>query len=102
MQYKTTLLTGYYSNYQALADVVKPNMEAYCQKQGYQLACELLPADSPYGFWKLEFIYWLFKYGNTDLIFCTDLDVLITNMNIKIESFIDDESDFYVTRDING
>lgn len=102
MPFKTTLLTGYYENYQTLADIVNPNMESYCQKQGYKFYCECLSANIPYGFWKLEFIHWAFEYGDVDLVLCTDLDVLITNSDIKIESFVDDDHDFYLTKDVNG
>ncbi len=102
MQYKTTLLTGHYENYQPLAEIVRPVFQKYCDKQGYKLECELLRNDVPYGFWKLEYIQWLLKYGNTDLIFCTDLDVLITNHTKKVEDFIDEKHDFYITKDVNG
>jgi hypothetical protein len=102
MPFKTTVISGYYSNYQSLSDVVKPNAKKYCEKQGYELACQLLPDGVPYGYWKLEFTLWALKYGNTDLVLCMDLDTLITNHNIRVDSFLDTDHDFYVTCDVNG
>jgi len=45
-----------------------------------------------------------FKYllgTDVEAIFYIDADVLITNFNIGVEDFLDNEHDLYLTRDVN-
>lgn len=109
MQYNAGILTAYYMetpghhNYQLLADIVVPNMMRYTEKNKYQAIVYTIPITSmQYGFEKLRLVKQEFERGEVDLFLCTDLDVLITNHNVRIESFTDNEHDFYLTRDING
>lgn len=103
MPLKIGLLTAYYDNYKPLANIVVPNLQGYCQKQGYGLYDYVLPQEGiHYSFKRVEMLRKLFDYHKIDVIFCTDIDILITNYNIKIESFLSDQHDFFITKDVNG
>lgn len=81
-----------------LGNLVIPNMQAYCKKHGYHFDIWVIPPK--FEFEKIKMILNLLEDG-IDTIFCLDLDTLITNHNIKVESFLDDDHDFYLTKDIN-
>lgn len=103
MPLKIGLLTAYYENYKSLANLVVPNLQGYCMKQGYGLYNYILPEEGAhYSFKRMEMLRKLFDYHKIDVILCTDIDILITNYNIKIESFLDDKHDFFITKDVNG
>lgn len=109
MQYKIGILTAYYmetpghDNYQPLANIVVPNLGKYAEKNKYTAIVYQIPMTSlQYGFEKFRLIKHEFERGEVDLLLCTDLDVLITNHSTRIESFVDDQHDFYMTRDVNG
>jgi hypothetical protein len=100
---KIGLLTAYYNNYKPLANIVVPNLQGYCIKQGYGLYDYVLPQEgSHYSFKRLEMLKKIFSYHDIGVMLCTDIDILITNYNIKIESFLDDKHDFYICKDVNG
>lgn len=100
---RTGVLTAYYENYKPLADIVVPNLEDYCIRHNYLFCTYIFPSSGVhYSFKRIKAIRDLLNNEDIDLILCLDIDVLITNHNIKIESFIDSEHDFYITKDING
>ena len=89
-------------DWQYLAYATHRNICAYCFKHRYGFIA--VESRIPYdGYQKIEAI--LEQFGsiiNSLVIMCVDLDVLITNYNIKIEDFLDDEHDFYICKDYNG
>jgi len=93
------VLTTQSESWKNLGDLVIPNMEAYCNKQGYKLIVHSIP--STFEFYKINAIYAALDLFGYDLVFCLDLDTLITNHNIRFETFVDTEHDFYITQDIN-
>lgn len=99
-----TILTLYFDNYQPLADIVLPNLREYCRKHDYHFYHyqEKNRDGVSYGFSKLELLLLVLYENKHDYIFVTDLDIFITNPEIKIESFIDDQHDFFITEDVNG
>lgn len=100
-----TLLTVHSPNWKPLADVTLPAWRAYCQKHEYSLIANIVPDNSEryYGWLRLEDLYdYLFVYNLAETFFCFDCDAIVTNPEITIESLIDDEHDFYITRDVNG
>lgn len=100
---KIGLLTAYYDNYKPLAEIVVPNLQGYCRKHEYGFYNYILsPLGAHYSFKRIKMLRELFSYEAIDIIFCTDIDILITNHNIKIESFLDNKHDFYITKDVNG
>lgn len=94
----------YTESWQPMADIVSPTAEAYCTKHGYKLTVKKYP--EPYyptfGYNKFKEIDYSFNEGGVDVIMSMDLDALITNHNITIESFLDDNNDFYICEDVNG
>lgn len=99
---KIGLLTAYYPNYKQLADIVLPNLQEYCIKHGYGFYDYVLPeVGVHFSFKRMKMLRELMNY-NTDVILCTDIDILITNYNIKIESFLDSKHDFFIAKDVNG
>jgi hypothetical protein len=100
---RTAILTVYTDNYMPLADVVIPVLQQYCVKNDYDLyTYNITGTEVYYGYKKIEKLVSLLESNEVDLILCIDLDVLITNHSIKIESFIDNNHDFYITEDVNG
>jgi hypothetical protein len=96
------VLTSYYANYKSLADLVIPNLQGYCRKNDYVFYNYMLPEGGlHFSFKRMKMLRELLNYG-ANIILCTDIDILITNYNIKIESFLDDKHDFYITKDVNG
>ena len=99
----TAIVTAYDDNYRPLAETVMPNSIEYCAKHGYGLFNYKLEDSEVYsGFQKIEKLLNLLLFGGVDLVWCIDIDVLITNHNIHIEKFIDTKHDFYITKDVNG
>lgn len=101
---RVVVLSVYWSNYQPLADLVLPNISSYCNRHGYELVtiCKGGQFQSNSGFEKIKVIRELFEEGNIDLIWCPDLDIIVTNPEIKLESFLEERKDFYICEDING
>jgi len=97
------LVTFYHSNYATLADLVLPNMRAYCERHGYSFLpqCDGY-GDGPIGFQKMRYLKELLARDAFDAALVTDLDVLITNPDRRIEEFFDDSGDYFVTKDVNG
>jgi hypothetical protein len=93
-----TITTAHSDAWQDLADITVPNMARYCKKQSYSFELGKILAACTY--WKIQKIYELFELGS-GIVFYLDLDALITNHNIRVESFLDEDHDFYITQDIN-
>lgn len=90
----------YTPDWQELADVVLPNIREYAARHGYEVFVRIDP--QPYnGFSKFTLLNYLFKVVKVDVVLSMDLDSNITNHNVTIESFLEDEKDFYICQDIN-
>lgn len=92
-----SVLTTASHSWQELADLVIPVMYSYCKKNGYGFEVKFIPPT--FEFHKIKAI--LSALETSNVVFCLDLDTLITNHNIKFESFLDADHDFYITQDIN-
>lgn len=97
------VFTFYTPSFQALADVTLPNIRRYCDRHGYDLM-----AHCGGEFGASEMLIGLRKTGMAcsllplfDALFVIDIDVLITNHTIRLESFLDDEHIFFVAHDDN-
>ncbi len=98
---KILLQILYTESWSELAEVVLPNMIDYCKVRGYSYSPHLSP--EPYeGFDKISTIYDTFNLYDIDVIFSRDMDTLITNFHTKVEDFLEDGKDFYITKDFNG
>lgn len=86
-----------YSNLHELAELTMPNKLEYCITNGYRLEThelggEGLNIDGRYTFRRMGFVLEKLKNGEWDKydwIWVCGLDVVITNMNIKLESIAD-------------
>lgn len=94
----TALITTASLSWRNLANLVVPIQIEYCNKHKYVHIQRTVPSE--FEFHKIKAVIEVLDEG-TDLVFCLDLDTLITNHNIKIESFLDAKHDFYITQDIN-
>jgi len=88
----------YTKSFRDLARIVVPNIVDYCVKRGYNW--NILWLDEPYdAFEKIRHIQRLFEADEADVVMSLDCDLLITNYDIKVEDFLDEEHDFYVCKD---
>jgi hypothetical protein len=90
---------SYTQNWQEIADIVIPVFSEYCSRQRYSLFTTIDEYDRYSGQFKLYNIKNLLPYY--DIVFSFDCDVLITNFNIKLETFIEDGADFFVCEGMN-
>jgi len=79
-----------------LAALTIPNKQEYCRINGYEfqsheLGGEGINIEGKYGYRRMGFVLDKLKQGGWDWIWVCGLDVLITNMNVKLESIIDDK-----------
>ncbi len=93
-------------DWQELADIVLPRWKEYADKHGYVLKVVNGESKTKYPHYPFQRTELALEYSNElkegDYLFIADLDVLITNPEIKIESFIDSEHDLFFTQDINN
>lgn len=94
-------------NMKLLRECTFPNKQAYCDKHGYTFIGKTdvfrmeKDKEPRNGSWaKLPFVLELMSEFTH--IFCIDADAVITNMDVKIESLIDDDHNFWVCNDQNG
>jgi len=103
-----TLCAYFTPSFHALSEVTVPNIRRYCDRHGYRLLFwsdvdRPDGDDRPLGFRKTERVLELLRASAAGDILCViDLDLLITNQTIRLESFLDDEHDLFFTHDVNG
>jgi hypothetical protein len=102
---RIVFFTEYGSNYKEIASHTVPVMKGYCARHGYIFReLKLEGNGNEYYYKKHEYISELFL-EDIDAVFYLDVDAMPTNFNIKIESFLDNEYDFYITEhcgELNG
>lgn len=83
-----------------MAGVTVPVLEMYCEKHGYSLS---VYKHNQYEFYngkeKISQVLEVCEDGDVALVL--DADTIITNPNIKIEDFINDKQDFYITNHLD-
>ncbi len=95
------ILTHYTENWQSLAEITLPVLTEYCEKYGYELCVRKVPEYSVYsGVDKLEMINRNLFYGDIGLVL--DCDTLLTNFNTKVEDFLEDGKDWYMSEGLNA
>lgn len=96
---KICLLMLYTESWIDLSKIVISNVQSYAKKHGY---------DTHIGMYKKEFsgfekIKWSkISLERCDVVWSLDMDTLITNHEIKLESFLDVSHGFYICKDYNG
>lgn len=77
------------------------NKRDYCRNHGYEFICKKKFDETRHPSWsKIPFTQQCLP--NCDWLFWSDADALVTNFSIKLESLVDPDYDFLVTKDING
>src|SRR5690242_19869072 len=89
----------YTKDWEELADIVIPNVEIYAAKHGYELVAKKYNQRFS-GYEKLIHVKELLT--ECGAVWSLDLDTLITNHNIKIESFLHTHSGLFICKDVNG
>ncbi len=105
-----TLLSHYLpterENYQRLADILLPNRDKYCARHGYVHHVHSGPyrdATLYYAVQRLHLLLDLMKSPNaTDAYWVLNIQSIITNPTIKVESFLTEGRDFFAHSDINA
>lgn len=96
---KIVCCTYYSPSHKELADICLPNLFEYCSRHGYYMWVENIENDK-WEYVKHETFKVLFE-KEFDVIWYRDIDSVITNMSATITDFIDDEHDFFITKDFN-
>lgn len=98
-----TALVAYTESFDALADVTVPVLRKYCHRQGYDLIVHrggFGDQSRQFGFQKTELVASLLP--GTGSLFVVDVDTMITNHDVRLESFMECDADVFFTRDCNG
>ena len=96
---KFAVATLYMDNYLVLANLVNPNKESYCKLHNYDYL-KKTSNFSHLGFDKIRFLRE--NIGSYNWIWWQDLDSIVTNDKIKIESIIDNDFDIILSYDRCG
>ena len=110
MASNTALLSFFTSDYQPLHDLNGPVKDAYCAKQGHKHIVKVAPyqpRDLYYAFDRLYFLRDLLFGGlpegeGIDTVLVMNGHAQVMNHNVLVESFLDADHDFYITKDISG
>lgn len=102
-KYNIAFVSVYDKKYKYLYDLTNKNKNDYCDKHGYD--CKFYSFENPdstkhaaYS----KFLAVLDCLPYYDWVFYSDIDSIIMNHEIKIEDFIDENYDLFVTYDINS
>jgi hypothetical protein len=101
---KVAVFTVYNKDYSDIAKVTLPVMERYTQKHGYDFYQMFLKEGTHWAYKKHELFKDAVKFS-ANVFFYLDIDCLITDLNRKVESFLDEEHSLFITEDkteING
>ena len=95
------VLLHYTPNWKEIANITIPIAKEYCKKHGYKFSAYDCIAYGQYdGKEKLNHILYEWKAG--DVCMVMDADTMITNHGIKIEDFIDDSHDLYISKHVGN
>lgn len=92
------ILQHYTPSFKPLIDFSRPIHEEYCKIHGYELVIKECEYEKYDGLQKLKMFHESLNMGDIGLII--DADALITNLTVKIESFIEEDYDFFFTGDV--
>ncbi len=98
---KIAVTTFFTNSYEPLAEITIPVLRKWCSKHDYHISVHIINNDTFPHFIKTNDAKRLLNEG-FDIVFAIENDILITNLNCKIEDFINDTHDFFLTKDMNG
>lgn len=101
-----TVLTQYSPSYDEVATINLPPREAYCVRHGYRHIVQRGPFHDAGLYYAIDRLYLLLdlmgRADSTKFYWVVNVPTVLTNHTIKLESFVDDEHDFYIHRDVNA
>lgn len=101
-----TVLTHYSPSYDEVAAINLPGRTAYCQRHGYAHCMKRGHYYDPNLYYAIDRLYLLLDQmaiaQEGRFFWVVNIPTIITNHTIKLESFVDDEHDFYIHRDVNA
>ena len=94
----------YTPNYDSWAPIVIDNTATYCNKHGYKFYHKRIeyPQDRHPAWYRIPFIIELFRNEEVDWIFWSDIDSLIMNHSISIESFLKEDKNLVMASQGRG
>lgn len=93
------IITNYTYSFKEIIDIVSPSIIQYCETHSYNYILTKYER-SLKDFDKIKKVN---EYLNDyDFIWALDGDAIITNHTIAVESFLDDEHELFLCKDING
>ena len=94
----------YTPNYDSWAPIVIDNTETYCNKHGYKFYHKRIeyPQDRHPAWYRIPFIIELFRNEEVDWVFWSDIDSLIMNHSINIESFLKEDKNLVLASQGTG
>lgn len=107
---KIGVLSTFHNNYVKVIEKTFPVINNYCKTHDYIFIpheIKIPETDKELtgiGFHKIQKIYDLFfnEKENYDLLWVIDTDIVVTNPLIKLESFVDEQYNYFVTTDWDG
>lgn len=104
------LLSFYTSDFQPLHDVTGPVKDTYCAKHGYRHIVKVAPYGNPqdyYAFQRIRYLRDLLFGGlpegdGIEAVLVLNSHAQVMTHTIMVQSFIDEDHDFYIAADVNG
>lgn len=94
-------VTTFYSpKYKPLADITLHPLQKWCDKHGYYFNVRVVD-DGNVDFQITKDALGLLESGY-DVVMAIECDILVTNLNYKVQDFIDNEHDFFICKDVNN
>lgn len=92
----------YGENYYELAQITIPSLVKFCEKNGYDCITKCVHPNNKgtYAFIKIKTAMELLEHY--EVVLMLEGDMLITNVNYKIEDWLKKDKDWYCCKDING
>lgn len=97
---KVALTTFATENYKPLANITIKAMSEYCVRHGYDLNINVIGNDERCHFVKTKDARRLLD--EFDVVMGIEADCLLTNFTIKVEDFLDEENELYITTDLSN
>lgn len=97
---RIALTTFFTHSYSDLAAITVEKMKMYCEKHGYYMNINIINDFNRCHFVKTVDTRRLLD--SFDVVMGIEADCLITNFNTKVEDFLDEENELYITTDLTN
>jgi len=97
-----TVISSATSSWKELQDITSKSLREYAKINNYQLQVDFVDEfERPASWYKVKKILKSFE-NNNDFSIWVDCDACIVNKSIKLESFVENGKDLYISKDKNG